>query len=142
MQLQHGRFKGLRLTHRIREQTQGIQPEGFLHRLLQIQLTLLKGPHGNTGLGRLGDPASRAGHIFDPIQFRLISQNLAEIILLFIGELGELADQRSHSFGRQQILLSALPDLLREQRTGRGGEFIGETSHLLARDLLPLIGRL
>ena len=113
MQFQHGSFQGLGLPHGISQQTQSIQPLRFLHRLLQIQFSLLKRPHSHAGFRGFGDPAGRTGDVLDPVQLRLIPQNPAQILLLGLRQFGQLTHQRSHRPGRQQILLGALADLFR-----------------------------
>ena len=142
MELEHRRFQGLGLTHRIGEQSQRVQALRFLHRLLQVEFPLLKRPHSHPRLRCLGDPARRAGHVLDPIQFRLLPQHPPQILLLRLGQLRQFANQRGYSPWWQQILLRALTDLLWQQGAGGGRELIREPSHLLAGDLLPLVGRL
>ena len=141
MQLQHRSFQGLGLSHGISQQAQSIETLRFLHRFLEIQFSLLERPDSHTGLGGFGDPAGRAGDVLDPVQFRLIPQNLAQILLLGFRQLGQLSYQRSHRPGRQQILLGALADLLWQQRAGGRSEFVGQPPHLLAGDVLPFIRR-
>ena len=67
MELEDGRFQGLGLADGIRKQPQGVQAEGLLHGLVQIQLTLLKGTNGQTGLGGFAEPTGRAGDVLDPL---------------------------------------------------------------------------
>ena len=92
MQFQNGRLQGLSLTDGVCQQPEGIETLRLLHRLLKIQFPLLKSPHGHPGFRGLGDPAGGAGHILDSIQLRLITQRLAQILLLRLGQLGQLTD--------------------------------------------------
>ena len=142
MELEHGTFKGLSLTHRIGQQPQGIKPLGLLQGLLEIQGTLLKRPHGQPRLCGLAQPAGGAGHVLDPLQFRLLPQHPAQVVLLLLGQLGQLPHQGGHGPRREKVLGRALADFLRQQGAGGRGELITEPPHLLAGDLLALIGGL
>ena len=141
MQLQHSGFQGLGLTNGISQQTQCIQALCLLHRFFQIKLSLLESPHGLARFRGLGDPAGRARHILNPVELRLVPQHLAQVLLLLFRQFGELSHQGGNSAWWQQVLLGALADFLRQQGTGGGREFVGQTTHLLARDLLTFIGR-
>jgi hypothetical protein len=115
---------------------------GLLHGLLEVQLTLLKRPHRQARLGGLAQPAGGAGHVLDPIQLRLLAQHPAQVVLLLLRQLGQLLHQRGHRPRRQQVLGGALADFLGQQRAGGRRELIGEPPHLLAGDLLALVGGL
>ena len=104
-----------------------------------LQLT---GPHRQARLRRLAQPARRVSHVLDPIQFGFIAQHPPQIVLLLVGQLGQLPHQGGHRPRRQQIIGGALADFLRQQGAGGGGEIVGEAPHLFTGDLLALIGGL
>ena len=142
VQLQHGTLQGLGLAHRIGQQAQGIESLSLLQRLIEIQVPLLKSPHRQSCLRRLAQPAGRTGHLLDSLQLRLLAQHPAQVLLLIFRQLGQLLDQGSHSPRWQEIVSCALADLLGQKGAGGSCELITEATHLLAGDLLTLIGRL
>ena len=94
-------------------------------------------------LDRIKDVTStRTGDIFNAIQLGFIPQHLAKILLLRFRQLGKLPNKGRHSSRREKILLGALTNFLRQQRTCRRSEFIGQATNLLPRDLLTFISRL
>ena len=142
MELEHGTLEGLGLAHGIGKQPQGIEALGLLQGLLKIQFTLLKRPHRQAGFGSFTQPTGRTGHILHPLELRFVAQHLAQVLLLLLGQLGQLPHQRGNHPRWQQVFGRALANLLRQQGAGGGGELITEAPHLFAGDLLTLIGGL
>ena len=142
VELEHGALQGLGLAHGIGQEAQCIQPLGLLQGLLEIEVPLLEGPHGQAGLGGAMKPAGRMGHILHPIELGLVPQHAAQIVLLLLREAGQLLHQGGHGPGREQVLGGALADLLGQQRAGGGEEIIRESPHLLSGDRQTSVGGL
>ena len=141
VQLQYSLLQLLGLTHHIGHQAEHVKAGGLLHRLFQIDALVLQGPHSHAGFGGLAEPAGRGGDVLDAIKLRLLLQHPPQVVLLGFGQTGQLPHQGSHGLGRQQVLLGALANLIGQQRAGGRCEFIGKAAHLLAGDLLTLVGR-
>ena len=142
MQLQHSLLQLLRLAHHIGHQPEHVQAGGFLHRLFQIDALVLKRPHGHARFRRLAEPTGCGCDVLNAIELGLLLQHPAQVLLLGFRQPRQFPHQWGHGLRGKQILLRALANLIGQERTGGGREFIGQAAHLLPGDLLTLVGRL